>query len=122
MRTRAVFSACKAMVLIAAGLGIASAATGEETGTSIDSRSSWQQQKCAVFEATFAELTARLGTDDASEAFLTGSRAYIDSGCLADVDACPETEKDIAIANGLTIATMNAGAASTFSPFRCRAD
>ena len=36
------------------------------------------------------------------------------------VDACPQTPKDIEIANGLTIATMNAGAASSFSPFRCR--
>jgi hypothetical protein len=97
-------------------------ATEQEAGTTAEARSDWQRKKCAVFEAAFADLVKGLGTDGASDAFLAGSRAYIDSGCLSDVDACPQTEKDFSIANGLTIATMNAGAASTFSPFRCRSD
>lgn len=84
-------------------------------------RLAWQKKKCSVFEAAFADLTRRLGTEGTSAAFLEGNRAYIASGCLADVDACPQTDRDVEIANGLTIATMNAGAASTFSPFRCRA-
>jgi hypothetical protein len=106
--------------LVCSSLVAASAASAEEAGTTAESRSDWQRQKCAVFTAAFDDLTAQLGTDGASDAFLMGNRSYIASGCLADVDACPETEKDFAIANGLTIATMNAGAASTFSPFRCR--
>jgi hypothetical protein len=99
----------------------ASGAAASEPGAEVDAeRLEWQKKKCAVFEAAFGDLVKGLGTEGTSEAFLAGNRAYIESGCLADVDACPETEKDIDIANGLTIATMNAGAASTFSPFRCR--
>ncbi|MCZ8180081.1 MAG: hypothetical protein O9309_13745 [Rhizobium sp.] len=66
--------------------------------------------------------TTRIGPEGLSDGFLAENRRYIESGCLADVNACPQTDKDITIANGLTIATMNAGAASTFSPFRCRAE
>lgn len=109
---------------VATALSLSLAAPGtfaSDAVTETDAeRLAWQKKKCRVFETAFADLTKRLGTEGTSAAFLEGNRAYIESGCLADVDACPQTELDIEIANGLTIATMNAGAASTFSPFRCR--
>lgn len=109
------------MLVLSLASSLASGASASDpVGETDQERLAWQKKKCSIFETAFADLTAGLGTEGTSEAFLAGNRAYIASGCLADVDACPETEKDIAIANGLTIATMNAGAASTFSPFRCR--
>jgi hypothetical protein len=114
-------SCCLTLSLAASMAVPAVRATEQEAGTTAEARSDWQHKKCDVFQAAFADLLKGLGTNGASDAFLSGNRAYIASGCLADVDACPQTEKDFAIANGLTIATMNAGAASTFSPFRCRA-
>jgi hypothetical protein len=66
------------------------------------------------------DILDHVGHDAVSDRFLARNREFIESGCLADVDACPETDTDIEVANGLTIATMNAGAASSFSPFRCR--
>ncbi|KPF46905.1 hypothetical protein [Rhizobium sp. AAP43] len=92
----------------------------QEAGTTIGERSEWQVEKCAVFAAALDRILKRMGEEGVTPAFIANNRAYIDSGCLSDVDACPETAKDIEIANGLTIATMNAGAASSFSPFRCR--
>jgi len=107
------------MIVLLMGCGV-SLAGETEPGASTEARSAWQVEKCEVFAKALDRILARMGTDDVSPDFIDNNRAYIASGCLAPVDACPKTPKDIEIANGLTIATMNAGAASTFSPFRCR--
>lgn len=95
-------------------------ALAQEAGVTAEERSDWQRKKCDVYTKALGEILDHVGRDSVSERFLARNQEFIDSGCLADVDACPETEDDIEVANGLTIATMNAGAASSFSPFRCR--
>jgi hypothetical protein len=92
----------------------------DEAGETEATRSDWQIEKCEVYAKAFADILDHIGRDGVSPLFLSRNSEFIESGCLADVDACPETDKDVEIANGLTIATMNAGAASSFSPFRCR--
>lgn len=95
-------------------------AAQQEAGTVAGERSDWQEKKCDVYARALTEILDHVGREAVSERFLAQNRAFIDSGCLADVDACPESDAEIEVANGLTIATMNAGAASSFSPFRCR--
>ncbi|QGG89769.1 hypothetical protein GH983_04485 [Agrobacterium sp. MA01] len=95
-------------------------AMAQEAGTTAEARSDWQRKKCDVYRQAFAEILDHVGREGVSDIFLVQNQAFIDSGCLADIDACPQTEADIEVANGLTIASMNAGAASSFSPFRCR--
>lgn len=95
-------------------------ALAQEAGVTAEDRSDWQRKKCDVYTKALGEILDHVGREGVSERFLARNQEFIDSGCLADVDACPETEIDIEVANGLTIATMNAGAASSFSPFRCR--
>ena len=95
-------------------------AWAQEAGTTAEGRSDWQRTKCEVYAKALAEILDHVGHVGVSERFLARNQEFIDSGCLADVDACPQTDTDIEVANGLTIATMNAGAASSFSPFRCR--
>lgn len=95
-------------------------AEGQEAGTTAEQRSDWQRKKCEVYAEALSDILDHVRRAGVSDRFLAQNQAFIDSGCLADVDACPETEAEIEIANGLTIATMNAGAASSFSPFRCR--
>jgi hypothetical protein len=95
-------------------------AVEQPAGTTAEARSDWQRTKCDVYGKALVEILDHVGRDGLSDRFLAQNQAFIDSGCLADVDACPQTETDIEVANGLTIATMNAGAASSFSPFRCR--
>ncbi|MFN3319458.1 MAG: hypothetical protein ACK43M_11975 [Allorhizobium sp.] len=95
-------------------------ALAQEAGVTAEERSDWQRKKCDVYTKALGEILDHVGRDGVSERFLARNQEFIDSGCLADVDACPETADDIEVANGLTIATMNAGAASSFSPFRCR--
>lgn len=109
-------------LVLAGSTMIAAQATAaeQEAGTVAGERSDWQTKKCDVYAKALAEILGHVGRQGVSEHFLAQNQAFIDSGCLADVDACPESEAEIEIANGLTIATMNAGAASSFSPFRCR--
>ncbi|MBX9467355.1 MAG: hypothetical protein KL839_05740 [Rhizobium sp.] len=95
-------------------------ALAQEAGTTADERSDWQRKKCDVYARALTEILDHVGREGVSDRFLAQNQAFINSGCLADVDACPETDDDVEVANGLTIATMNAGAASSFSPFRCR--
>lgn len=95
-------------------------AMAQEAGTTAEARSDWQRKKCEVYRQAFAEILDHVGREGVSDIFMARNQAFIDSGCLADVDACPQTEADIEVANGLTIASMNAGAASSFGPFRCR--
>ncbi len=113
---RLVFTLSLATTLMAAGTH----AMAQEAGRTAEERSDWQRKKCDVYRKAFAEILDHVGREGVSDIFMARNQAFIDSGCLADVDACPQTEADIEVANGLTIASMNAGAASSFSPFRCR--
>lgn len=77
----------------------------------------WQKEKCALF--TEAWERARSGVDDISEPFSTGAEAFIASGCADDSAICPSSSGDRQVADLITMLAMNAGAASTFLPFRC---
>ena len=108
------------LALACGALAPASVWSEEEAGETQATRSAWQIEKCDVYRKALTAMIDHVGREGVSPLFLARNAEFIESGCLKDVDACPQTDKDVEIANGLTIATMNAGAASSFSPFRCR--
>lgn len=108
------------LALVCSALVSADASAEDEAGETQATRSAWQIEKCEVYKTALADILDHVGRDGVSPLFLARNTEFIESGCLKNVDACPQTDKDVEIANGLTIATMNAGAASSFSPFRCR--
>ena len=59
------------------------------------------------------------GEDGMRSSFLTENETFIVSGCVKETPICPVTNQEIALANTLTIMTMNEGMASTFVPFGC---
>ncbi|MGC4410225.1 hypothetical protein D4A92_13000 [Rhizobium rosettiformans] len=120
MSSRDALHLIAAFALLLSGVTSPFLAEAEEAGTTAEERSDWQRKKCDVYRQAFAEILDHVGREGVSPAFIAKNEAFIESGCLADVDACPQTKADIEVANGLTIASMNAGAASSFSPFRCR--
>ena len=65
-------------------------------------------------------MLARRGRAGLSEGFLSAHDAFLASGCTARADVCPRSPEELDLANVLTLAAMNAGAASTFLPFACR--
>jgi hypothetical protein len=81
---------------------------------------SWAEEKCERYAKSWAELLARRGRKGLGESFVAAHDAFLASGCTARADVCPRSEEELEMANVLTLAAMNAGAASTFLPFACR--
>ncbi len=59
------------------------------------------------------------GASQINYGFIAPNESFIASGCREAGMACPRSAVELEIANALTLAMMNAGAASTFLPFRC---
>ena len=80
----------------------------------------WAQEKCARYDKAFTEILDMVGRDGVTEDFIAGNRAFIAAGCSNGADVCPQSDKDVDLANKLTLAAMGFGTASTFLPFVCR--
>ena len=61
-----------------------------------------------------------IGTQGLGQEFLERHEAFLVSGCRASRDVCPRSPAELALADAMTVAAMNAGAASSFPPFLCR--
>jgi hypothetical protein len=84
-------------------------------------QASWPEQKCAAYQTAWNQALDAFGTDGMNYAFIAGNENFIASGCESHAPVCPQSTAELEIANALTLAMMNAGAASTFLPFRCAA-
>jgi hypothetical protein len=80
----------------------------------------WQEVKCSRYAQAWAEALARFGTQGLGQEFLERHEAFLVSGCRASRDVCPRSPAERALADAMTVAAMNAGAASSFPPFLCR--
>lgn len=107
-----------APLLLATALAVATAAAAQEEEG--EAMRAWQAEKCRAYAAAWDAELLGTGTDGLGAAFLGGNEDFIASGCDAGRDICPESDAEFAMANRLTIAAMNMGAASTFLPFACR--
>lgn len=81
---------------------------------------SWTEEKCVRYEVAWREALRRYGEAGLSREFLDRHNAFVAGGCTGTRDVCPRSERELELANVLTIRAMNAGTASTFLPFACR--
>ncbi len=81
--------------------------------------SAWAERKCVLYERAVRDALEVQGADGLRRTFLDENAAFIASGCRAGGPICPVTDREIELANMLTILTMNEGMASTFVPFGC---
>ena len=100
---------------LTAALLLASPASAEEL-------SAWQQQKCALYTDAWARALDGIGSEDINYNFLATNENFIASGCTEQIAICPRSNQERDIADLITLAMMNEGAASTFLPFRCPAE
>lgn len=84
-----------------------------------ESSDNWVEQKCHAYEAAWAQALDAYGSEQMNYAFIAGNENFIANGCTIPADVCPRSAQEIEVANALTLALMNAGAASTFLPFKC---
>jgi len=80
----------------------------------------WRKEKCARYAKAWHVALERRGTHGLGPGFLARHAAFLASGCTGAADVCPRTPEELALANDLVVASMNAGMASTFAPFACR--
>ncbi len=81
---------------------------------------SWVEVKCTRYKKAWDEALARTKAKGLGQEFLHRHEAFLASGCTAKGDVCPRSEEELALANMMVVAAMNAGTASTFPPFACR--
>jgi hypothetical protein len=81
--------------------------------------SAWRAEKCRIYESSWSQALEFFSSDNINYNFLAGNENFIAGGCLEPGNVCPRSDQELDIANALTIAMMNAGAASTFLPFKC---
>jgi len=87
--------------------------------TAAQSRDEERKRDCARYEEMVDFVLESMGQDILTSEFQKQNEAYIASGCLSNEPACPISEMDYSFADLLTIMTIDAGMASTFTPFRC---
>ena len=80
----------------------------------------WTLEKCALYQHAVNDAINLLGQDGLRVGFLEENANFIAAGCHRTDAICAVTDQEIALANLLTVMTMNEGMASTFVPFSCK--
>lgn len=80
----------------------------------------WSEVKCARYAAAWHEALVRFGRHGLSREFMDRHESFLTSGCRNRQRICPQSQAELDLANAMTLAAMNSGAASTFVPFTCR--
>ncbi len=102
-------------LLVAAALLLLAAPAQAQALASRD----WNAEKCARYAEIWPQALARFGQAGLSAEFLDRHAAFLASHCRSRVEVCPRSPEELALADAMTIAAMNAGTASSFVPFRC---
>jgi hypothetical protein len=79
----------------------------------------WARRKCALYATAWQRVLDTRDMGGIGADFIATHRAFIDSGCDAAIRVCPRSPGEIALADLLTVLSMNEGMASTFVPFDC---
>lgn len=111
---------CNVPTALALLLAIASAAVLPTAVAQERPVESWPEVKCTRYKKAWSEALARQGTRGLAQEFLERHDAFLASGCTRRADVCPRSPEELALANMMVVAAMNAGTASTFPPFACR--
>lgn len=105
---------------MAAALLLAGQALAQPDPGPAPAEGAWRRTKCERYAKAWQTALARSGTQGLGAEFLARHEAFLASGCTDDASVCPRSPQELALANVLVIAAMNAGMASTFPPFGCR--
>lgn len=80
----------------------------------------WPQEKCFRYTKAWSDVLTRWGTEGLGTEFLNSHNAFIEGGCVAKANVCPRSDRELELANVLSIAAINASITGSFLPFACR--
>jgi len=78
----------------------------------------WTEEKCRRYAAAWEEALPRFG--EPGRGFRAAHEAFLASGCRGPRATCPRSAAELALADAMTVAAVNAGIAGSFLPFACR--
>jgi hypothetical protein len=107
-------TAIAALIIMLAGTSV----TGATRAAAQEAN--WVEVKCARYKKAWGDALARTKARGLGREFLDRHEAFLASGCTTKADVCPRSDEELALANMMVVAAMNAGTASTFPPFACR--
>ncbi len=81
---------------------------------------SWAEERCARYSQAWGQALDRLGRGGLAQPFLDRHAAFIARGCTPPRDVCPRSEAELLMADVMSAAAINSGAAGSFLPFACR--
>ncbi len=84
-----------------------------------DAQDGWSGRKCDLYANAWRDVLATRDLRDVSAGFIARHQAFVDGGCPGTTRICLQNPADIALADLLTVLSMNEGMASTFVPFGC---
>jgi len=77
------------------------------------------EKTCALYEAAVKDAISLQGAEGLRVEFLTDNQAFIDGGCVEQVEICPMTDEEWTLAEALVKLTEREGIPSRFLPFGC---
>ena len=99
--------------------GLSSPSLGDRS-TPASEATAWQIAKCRFYEETWRDMIAHYGSEILTPEFRDENERFIRSTCLQRIPVCPRSSEDLAIANALTLGTMNGDVGGSFLPFACK--
>lgn len=104
----------------AIGIGVLIAGAALAPGGAAQPSAGWAERRCARYAAAWTEGLARFGTDGLGAEFLRRHAAFLEAGCRGPREVCPRSPAELAMADVMSAAAVNAGATGSFLPFACR--
>lgn len=108
------------MIVYVALLAICLPSVGFSQEQSGKTERTWPEEKCFRYDRGWNDVLTRWGTEGLSAEFLSSHNAFIEGGCVAKANVCPRSDRELEIANVLSIAAINASMTGSFLPFACR--
>ena len=114
MRHAARWATASAVLVACSALGDVAHAAGVDPQR-------WHDVKCVRYTKAWSAALEHQGPHGLGKDFLDAHAAFLASNCTRKADVCARSAEELELANTMVILSMNAGTASTFPPFYCRA-
>ncbi|OJJ12043.1 hypothetical protein BKI51_10325 [Alphaproteobacteria bacterium AO1-B] len=84
-----------------------------------ETRDERRVRNCTAYKETYSKALTYIDETKLTQEFRAAHDAFLATGCLSNIPACPIFAEDLWLADRLFMMTINANMGSTFTPFRC---
>jgi hypothetical protein len=103
-----------ALLLVGVAIQPTQPARAQDTGAD-----SWTERKCILYTTASNHFFGQGTPEGVSERFMSEHAAFLASGCLDRGHVCPRSQRELEIADTLSLMAVAEGMAGSFLPFNC---